>query len=116
MPPYLEKRIQISRRSFLRRTTTAAATAGLPLWFIERELALAGEPVKSPSANERPRIALIGSGGMGTGDARNAKRFGDIVAVCDVDRLHVERAVAQLADEGKKNRNLQRFPKAVRPK
>jgi predicted dehydrogenase len=113
MPHFLEKRIQISRRSFLRRTTTAAAAAGLPLWFIERELARAAEPVKSPSANERPRIALIGSGGMGTGDARNAKRFGDIVAVCDVDRLHVDRAAALLADEGKKTDTFTDFRKLL---
>lgn len=94
---------QISRRSFLRRTTAIAAATGLPLWFVEREVARAAEPVRKVlSPNERPAIALIGSGGMGTGDARNAKRFGDIVAVCDVDQRHIDRAVGRLQDEGKK--------------
>ena len=36
-------------------------------------------------APEKPKIALVGCGGMGRGDAGNAKRFGTIVAVCDVD-------------------------------
>jgi predicted dehydrogenase len=39
---------------------------------------------------------------MGTGDARNSLRFGDIVAVCDVDRKHVERAVERFTKDGKK--------------
>jgi predicted dehydrogenase len=97
-----EKRIQISRRSFLRRVSVTAAATGLPLWFVERELARAAEPEKPVSANDRPNIALIGSGGMGTGDARNSKRFANLVAVCDVDKAHIDRAVKSLADRGKK--------------
>jgi predicted dehydrogenase len=58
-----------------------AAAAGLPAWFAG-ELLAAEEP-KGPV--EKPKIALIGSGGMGRGDARNAERFGTVVAVCDVD-------------------------------
>ena len=98
----LDKRIQISRRSFLRRTSITAAATGLPLWFIEREVARAAETTPAPSANDRPNVALIGSGGMGTGDARNSKRFCNIVAVCDVDRAHVDRAVKALSDPGRK--------------
>jgi predicted dehydrogenase len=116
MPDYLEKRIQISRRSFLRRTTATAAATGLPLWFIERELARAQEPVKTPSANDRPGIALIGSGGMGTGDARNALRFGDLVAVCDVDQAHIDRAVGRLAKDGKKPDTYNDFRKLLERK
>ena len=44
------------------------------------------------SANDRPRIGCIGVGSMGTGDARGHASFGDIVAVCDVDSRHAERA------------------------
>ncbi len=44
------------------------------------------------SPNDRPHIGCIGLGGMGTGDARAHARFGEIVAVCDVDRTHAERA------------------------
>ena len=93
----------ISRRSFLRRTTALAAATGLPLWFVQREVAHADAPKRNVlSPNERPKIALIGAGGMGTGNARNFKRFGDIVAVCDVDQNHIERAVGRLKDEGRK--------------
>jgi predicted dehydrogenase len=44
--------------------------------------------------NDRPRLALIGCGGQGSGDARGASNFGDFLAVCDVDRRHAERAKA----------------------
>jgi predicted dehydrogenase len=37
-------------------------------------------------------FALVGCGGQGTGDARNAQRYGKIVAVCDVDASHVAAA------------------------
>ena len=37
----MNKSFHISRRSFLRRTTLAAAATGLPLWFVERQLAAA---------------------------------------------------------------------------
>ena len=39
-----------------------------------------------------PGIALIGCGGMGRGDAKSASRFGDVVAVCDVDENHAASA------------------------
>ena len=47
---------------------------------------------QSQTPNARPRIGCIGQGGMGTGDARAASRYGDILAVCDVDRAHAEEA------------------------
>ena len=95
------KPFQISRRSFIRNCTTAAAATGLPLWFLEREMALAAPAPKRPGPNERPGIALVGCGGMGRGDANNAQRFGDIVAVCDVDKGHVEAAAKQFTKDGK---------------
>ncbi len=95
-------KFQISRRSFIRRVSTTAAATGLPLWFVERELALAAEPAKSVSSpNERPAIALIGCGGMGTGDAKNALRFADVIAVCDVDRERLSAASAAFSKGGK---------------
>lgn len=93
----------ISRRSFLRRAASIAATSGLPLWFIEREIAAAAAPRRiTISPNERPNIALIGCGGMGTAVARNSMRFGDIVAVCDVEPSHIDRALGQLKHGGRK--------------
>ena len=97
-----QKTFHISRRSFIRRVSATAAASGLPLWFVERELALAETPAKPvTSPNDRPAIALIGCGNMGTADAQDARRFADIVAVCDVDQQHLERAVAEFTKDGK---------------
>ncbi|HEX7653082.1 MAG TPA: Gfo/Idh/MocA family oxidoreductase [Verrucomicrobiae bacterium] len=90
-----------SRRSFLRRTAMAAAAAGLPAWFVERQLSAAEPKNAAKSPNARPNIALIGCGGMGMGDAGNAQRFFDVVAVCDVDRRHLDAAVTKLTKDGK---------------
>lgn len=91
-----------SRRSFLRRTSAAATCAGLPLWFLEREAAHAADATPAPRGpNDRPGIALIGCGGMGTGDAIDAQRFGDIVAVCDVDENHLAAARARFTHNGR---------------
>lgn len=67
-----------SRRDLLK---TTAAT--LPAWFLETSVRPLFAAEQSPNA--RPGVALIGCGGMGMHDASLAKRFGDIVAVCDVD-------------------------------
>ncbi|MEI6233367.1 MAG: Gfo/Idh/MocA family oxidoreductase [Planctomycetota bacterium] len=92
---------QISRRSFLKRCSVIAAATGLPLWFVQREMQ-ADEPVKRPiGPNDRPRVGLIGCGGMGQGDAQNSTRFCDVVAVCDVDQSHVNSAVKRFTKEGK---------------
>lgn len=95
------KPFYVSRRSFLRTCTATTAATGLPLWFVERELSAAEPPAKPPGPNDRPGIGLIGCGGMGQGDAGNARRFGDIVAVCDVDETHVEAAAKQFTKDGK---------------
>ncbi|MBQ8363741.1 MAG: Gfo/Idh/MocA family oxidoreductase, partial [Thermoguttaceae bacterium] len=42
------------------------------------------------SPNERFKIGFVGCGGMGRGDARELAYFGDVVALCDVDREHAE--------------------------
>jgi len=92
----------ISRRSFLRNCTLTAAATGLPIWFVQREMASAAEPTpKPPTPNDRPGIALVGCGGMGRGDANNASRFGDIVAVCDVDARHAAAAAKQFTKDGR---------------
>jgi len=89
------KEFFVSRRTFLKRCSLAAAATGLPAWFIERDMAEAAPRPKRPGPNDRPAIALIGCGGMGRGDAANAQRFGDIVAVCDVDDTHAASAAQQ---------------------
>ena len=97
----MSKPFHITRRSFLQRSMRAAAASGLPLWFVQRELAAAEVAKSITSPNDRPGIALIGCGGMGTGDAQNASRFGDIVAVCDVDQRHVDAAAQKFTKAGK---------------
>ena len=78
---------KITRRDALKSTTIAAAataTAAFP-WS---RAAYANQ-----SPNERPIIGCIGLGGMGKGDARGHTKFGDIVALCDVDEKHAEQAL-----------------------
>jgi predicted dehydrogenase len=58
-------------------------------------------------------MALIGCGGMGRGDAQNARRFGDIVAVCDVDETRVDAAAQQFADRGKVPAKFSDFRKVL---
>lgn len=103
--PIEDKRIQISRRSFLAKCTAAAAATGLPLWAIQREAAFAAEAQASagasPGPNDRPGIALIGCGGQGTYDAVNASGYGDILAVCDVNQEHLDGAVQRFTKDGK---------------
>src|SRR5262245_50496945 len=57
---------------------------------------------ESKSPNERIRFACIGVGGKGKSDSADAKRHGDIVAICDVDDN-------TLSKEGDKS-----FPKTTR--
>src|SRR5438105_1382528 len=76
-----------------RRTALKLAAAlGLPAWLTD-ELRAADEP--KPAAAEKPKIALIGCGGQGRGDAKNASRFGTVVAVCDVDANRAAEAAKQ---------------------
>jgi predicted dehydrogenase len=75
-----------SRRSFLRSTTTTAVATGFVPYFVT------SSPTRAVASNDRFVIGCIGLGGMGTGDAHDHSRFGDIVAVCDVDSTHAERA------------------------
>jgi predicted dehydrogenase len=75
-----------TRRDFLVQTSAgAAALATVPYWSTSAQ-------AKPLSAADRFTIGCIGMGGMGTGDAHDHARFGDIVAVCDVDANHRERA------------------------
>jgi predicted dehydrogenase len=78
------------RRSFL-KGSAAAIGAGLPAWFVEH-LRAAAEANKPASPNDRPGVALIGCGGRGMSVILEAVKFGDVVAVCDVDAKHAEAA------------------------
>lgn len=77
----------LSRRHFLK---TSAAFAAAP-WFLRGARA-------ANSPNDQPAVGLIGCGGMGRGDAKNASRFGRIVALCDVDDGRIAEAKKQWPD------------------
>lgn len=50
---------------------------------------------------------------MGRGDAGNASRFGEILAVCDVDKGHVEEAAKQFTKGGKRPEQYSDFRKML---
>ena len=74
------------RRDFL-KTTTALAAGAATACFPWTQSAFANR-----AKSDRPLIGCIGVGSMGTGDAHGHSNFGDIVAVCDVDSNHAEKA------------------------
>lgn len=82
-----------SRREFLHTTSLIAGSTLLP-WMQPSARTMAYD---SKSPNARPRVGCIGLGGMGRGDASAAKRYGDIVAICDVDSQHAGQANKDIA-------------------
>jgi predicted dehydrogenase len=66
-----------SRRAFLRSTSLAGAG-----FFVGGGAGTAW----SRSANEQFNVACIGVGGKGGSDSSNAALFGNVIAICDVDR------------------------------
>lgn len=73
--------MSLSRRTFLNTAAAAAAATSLPSWYLKESTRTSW----AAAADDQPAIALVGCGGMGRGDAKNASRFGRIVALCDVD-------------------------------
>jgi predicted dehydrogenase len=74
------------RRRFLQ--TSALATVGV---FAANSVTAE----ESNSPNEKIRFACIGVGGKGASDSADAKRNGDVVAICDVDDNTLEKASAK---------------------
>ena len=74
--------MRTSRRSFLKGAGMLAAGSVLPAWYVQECAAQATRrPAASTAASEQIRLGLIGCGGQGRGDARNAQRYGKVVAV-----------------------------------
>jgi predicted dehydrogenase len=109
----MSNKLQISRRTFLSHCSAVAAATGLPLWFVQRELDAAAQTPAVTSPNDRPGIALIGCGGMGSGDLRSASRFGDVVALCDVDESHIAAVAKPYIKEGKSSAQFTDFRKVL---
>ncbi len=88
--------LRVTRREFLEMAGSAAALS-LPLWCAEEYLA-AQEAASKGGEPGSLRFGLIGCGGQGRGDAKNAARFGRIVAICDVDEKHLDIAAKDFPD------------------
>ena len=76
-----------TRRNFV-QTTSAAAAAAVLGGIGTSTRTLAQEAAKSP--NERLRIGCIGTGDRWKAVVSQATKFGDVLAVCDVDSSHME--------------------------
>ncbi|REJ69153.1 MAG: gfo/Idh/MocA family oxidoreductase [Planctomycetota bacterium] len=74
----------VSRRKFLSHGAKVAALgAAVPYFFTGQQAAAIDDKSQSPS--DRLRVALIGCGGQGNWDTARLLRWGDVIALCDVD-------------------------------
>jgi predicted dehydrogenase len=89
-----------SRRRFLRSSAAAAATAAGVPYFLSSRRSLAAE-FRSP--NDRPVVGCIGTGDRWKAIGPQAMRFGDCVAVCDVDADHAGAAKKIVTETQEKN-------------
>jgi predicted dehydrogenase len=76
-----------SRRDFLKKSLAAAAAGSVVPYFGWSRKAFA-----NASAADRPVIGSIGTGDRYFQIGPELAQFGDVVAVCDVDSLHADRA------------------------
>lgn len=87
-----------SRRGFLRASALAAGTLSFVPYVSTARAADAGKP---RSKNDRPRIAVIGLRYQGSVLARHALAYGDLVALCDVDKNILDTAKAAFGSAAK---------------
>ena len=87
-----------SRREFLRRSAAGLSSAALIPYLFTSAQTHAAE-----SKNDRPRVGVIGLGGMGQTDAGFAAEYGDIVALCDVNTQKIDAARTRLGDKVRDN-------------
>ena len=77
-----------SRREFLKATGLVATAGGLvPNWMADLSAA-----EDKPAESDRPKVGSIGVGGQGTYIMTRALEFGDVIAVADADKNHMNRA------------------------
>ncbi|WP_255715204.1 Gfo/Idh/MocA family protein [Rhodopirellula halodulae] len=79
------------RRRFLGQSVALSAATLAPAHLRSTVAA------ETESANDRPGLALVGAGRMGHNHMRFAKGMCDVVAVCDVDQNHRDKAVQNLS-------------------
>lgn len=86
---------RLHRRQFLRQTTSAAAVGLAPYVFTAD-----AEARQRPRAkNDRFGIGAIGMRYQGSVITEKAQPYGDVVAICDVDRQVAEKARKQFGDK-----------------
>ena len=71
-----------NRRQFIQNTSVLSAG-----YFV----AAGSRSALSTSPNEKPNVACIGIGGKGGSDSSNAAKFGNVVAICDIDRDRLDK-------------------------
>jgi predicted dehydrogenase len=76
-----------TRRTFLQSTAAAGIAASTTPYWLSSQQARADEP---KSKSDRHVIGCIGTGSRWYGVVGDAMKFGDVAAVCDVDRSHLE--------------------------
>jgi len=97
----------LTRRSFLRRSAlTAGAAVAFPTVITSTALGASGRP----PASDRLVAGSIGVGSMGRGDLNSILGSGEVqvVAVCDVDSTHSDRA-KQMVDGRHKNKDCKTY-------
>ena len=83
-----------NRRQFLASSAAASAGLAVPYFFSVPQRKASGF---QPEEADRFVLGAIGVGGRGHGIANESRRFGDIVAIADVDAHHAENANNGLA-------------------
>jgi len=83
------------RRDFLKQSVAAAAAG---LWVY------GGVALKeSRAANDKLGFACIGVGGKGSSDCDDAGKFGEMIAICDIDDKHMEGKASKFPQAKKYN-------------
>ena len=75
-----------TRRKFIQNSSAVGASTIGAGYFVSAGATTA----LSNSAIEKLNVACIGVGGKGGSDSSNAAQFGNVVAICDVDRNTLE--------------------------
>jgi predicted dehydrogenase len=79
---------ETNRRDFLKTAALISASA----WAVGRGAwADDSNPAASNSPNEKINIANIGIGGKGDSDSTHCAKFGNIVAICDIDDRRLDK-------------------------
>ena len=90
-----------NRRDFMQTSLAVAAASSMPYWFLHDPAA--AKAFQAP--NDRPLIACIGTGDRWEQVVPGALKFGDCVAVCDVDAEHVEKGKKKVEEIQNKRGN-----------